>query len=149
MNSDARFYIKTLGFVVLFAAIIGYGLFTSRFLIEGPIVTIDSPKNGTTETSPLVEIDGTAQNITYITLDDRQIYIDATGHFSEKLLLQPGYSIIKVYAKDRFGRSVTKQLGLVYLSSSVPSTITNTGATTAATATASQEATSSGTTTRP
>lgn len=133
MNSDARFYLKTFCFIVLFAAIIGYGIFTSRYLIEGPIVTIDSPQNGATETSPLVEIDGTAQNITYISLDDRQIFIDENGRFSEKLLLQPGYSIIKVYAKDRFGRSTTKTLGLVYLSSkvpSVPTAITNSSATT-------------------
>lgn len=132
MNNDARFYIKTIGFIALFVVIIGYGIFTARHLIEGPLVTIDSPKNGDTVTSPLVEIDGSAENITYISLDDRQIFIDATGHFSEKLLLQPGYSIMKVYAKDRFGRTTTKTLGLVYLSSSVPSKITTnvTGTTT-------------------
>ena len=143
MNSDARYYIKISLFSLLFIAIIGYGLFTSRHLIEGPIVTIDSPKDGATETSPLVEIDGTAQNITFISLDDRQIYIDENGHFSEKLLLQPGYSIIKIYAKDRFGRSTTQELGLVYLSSKVPyvspqiiSTSTSTGTDTPATTTA-------------
>lgn len=135
MNSDARFYIKIIGFILLFGLIAGYALFTSRFLIEGPIITIDSPKNGSTMTSPLVEIRGSAQNITFITLDDRQIFIDANGDFDEKLLLQPGYSIIKVYAKDRFGRSATKTLGLVYLPSAVPSKMTDTDTTDGATTT--------------
>ena len=91
----------------------GYGLFQAHKYIEGPVVTIYSPQNGATFSSPLVEIDGRAQNVSFLKLDDRQIFTDTSGRFSEKLLLSPGYNIITLDAQDKFGKTVSKKLELV------------------------------------
>lgn len=115
MKNDARFYIKAIGLTLLFGSLSVYGIFTARHLIEGPIITVTSPANGALVGNSLVEIQGNVQNISFITLNDRQIYADEKGNFKEKLLLYPGYSIMKLYAKDRFGREITKGLSLVYV----------------------------------
>jgi len=83
-------------------------------LASGPGLMIKSPTPNTAVYSPLVEITGQAKRISRIYLDDNQIFTDERGRFKEKLLLAPGYNIIKLRAQDRFGRQVERRFGLVY-----------------------------------
>jgi hypothetical protein len=94
--------------------IVGYGCYEARHLIAGPEVSILTPKNGDTLTSDYIEITGTAENIAYISLNDRQIYIDDKGNFKESLLLSPGYNKEVIVAKDKFGRVKHETIELVY-----------------------------------
>jgi predicted ATPase len=80
----------------------------------GPVISISEPSNGATLTSSLIEVLGTTKNISSINLNDRQIFINESGAFEEKLLLSPGYNIITFRAEDRFGRKTQKVLELVY-----------------------------------
>jgi hypothetical protein len=57
---------------------------------------------------------GEAKNVSYLSLNGRQIFTDESGTFSEKLLLPYGYTIMTLKARDRFGRSRTYTLELVY-----------------------------------
>ena len=99
----------------LFAiAILGYALFQARNIISGPIVIVQEPENGATLDYSLVDIKGTAKNISHISMNDRQIFTDDKGEFNEKLLLSYGYNIITIKAKDRFGRDTEKTLELIY-----------------------------------
>ncbi len=100
--------ISLLGVIIL-----GYGLFQAQKYIEGPIITIYSPQNGATYTSPLIEVNGRAQNVAYLALDGRQIFTDTSGRFSEKLLLSPGYTILTLRGQDEFGKIISKQIELV------------------------------------
>ena len=100
--------------------IAGYSYYRTKDFIEGPVVTINYPSDGETIYSPVVEITGTAKNISYITLDDRQIYTDESGNFSEKLLLYPGYNIISIKVRDKFDRQKEKVLEVVYKSKNGP-----------------------------
>jgi hypothetical protein len=109
--------IKILLSVIIFLLILGYGLFQARNIIIGPELTILTPKNGDNVTNPLVTVTGVATNITRISLDDRQIFVDNKGNFSEKLLVPSGYTIIKVAAQDKFGRTTQKLVELNYTSS--------------------------------
>lgn len=101
-------------FLVITLLIVGYVLFQSKNLISGPQVTVIEPKDGATLSYNLVTVKGSAKNIAYIHLNDRLIFIDETGQFNEKLIAPPGYSIIKIEAQDKFGKS-TKQFIHVYL----------------------------------
>jgi len=96
------------------ALIIGYSLYQSRNLRSGPQLNIVSPINGALSTTSTTQIQGVAKNITSISLNDRPIFVDEDGNFSENLLLSYGYNIIGISAKDKFGRSVSKRLELVY-----------------------------------
>jgi len=82
--------------------------------IIGPTITISSPTNGESVGNSLIELKGTAKNISYISVNDRRIFTDEEGVFKEKLLLYPGYNIISVKAEDRFDRNIEKTLELVY-----------------------------------
>ncbi|MBM2817491.1 MAG: seg [Parcubacteria group bacterium] len=94
--------------------IFGYSLYQSRNLFMGPVITISEPKNGSTAQEQLIKIAGTAKNIKKISLDDRPIYVDESGVFSEKLLLSEGYNVIKISAWDKFNKKTEKTIELVY-----------------------------------
>jgi hypothetical protein len=122
--------IKILLSVIIFLLILGYGLFQARNLIIGPEITILTPKNGENVTNPLVIVTGVAINITKISLDDRQIFVDKKGNFSEKLLVPSGYTIIKLVTQDKFGRTTQKLVELNYTASAdASSTIATSSAT--------------------
>lgn len=108
MNRNASFYFKT-GMLGLFIVIIfSYSFLQTKNLIFGPVIYLNSPVSGKTYTSPLIEIKGLAKNANYLKMDDRPIFTDKEGNFSEKMLLSPGYNIIKFEALDKFGNKVEK-----------------------------------------
>lgn len=99
--------------IVVILGVAGYCYHQSSRLIDGPQVTIISPLNGSSSSSPLTEIVGIAKNISKITLNDRQIFIDDNGNFSERLLLSDGYNILKIDAQDKFGKKTEKKIEIV------------------------------------
>ena len=94
--------------------ILGYSFYQSRNLLMGPVITIDEPKNGLATEEQMIKIAGAAKNIKSISLDDRPIFIDEAGSFSEKLLLSNGYNIIKISAWDKFNKKTDKLIEVVY-----------------------------------
>ena len=111
---DGKFAIRAIIITVFILTIVGYSLFQANKFITGPKIYINSPTDGETTATSSVDIAGQAKNIAFISLDDKPIFIDEQGNFSEKLLLYPGYNIIKMFAKDHFGRTTEKQIGVVY-----------------------------------
>jgi hypothetical protein len=99
---------------LIVVGIIGYSLFQARNLIRGPQLTLQYPRDGATLTEPLVTLKGVATNITFISLNNRQIFVDKNGEFIEQLLLSPGYNLWSIDVKDKFGRVVSKRIQLVY-----------------------------------
>lgn len=91
-----------------------YVYFQSYNLIKGPIITTTFPTNGSVVGNSLVDIKGKAKNISYISLNDRQIFTNKEGVFNEKLLLSYGYNLITISAKDRFGRNTREILEIIY-----------------------------------
>lgn len=112
-SGSALQHIRTTVIAAILVLVAGYSLFSARHIIEGPQIKIKNPTNGKAFTESLISIEGKAKNVAFITLNDRQIFVDEQGKLQEKLLLSPGYNIIKLYARDKFGREVTKQLELV------------------------------------
>ncbi|HUD02771.1 MAG TPA: hypothetical protein VMR46_01975 [Candidatus Paceibacterota bacterium] len=103
--------------VIAFAvlSISAYGFFEARRLIEGPIITIEYPINGSATSSTGVIISGTAQNISFLTINDLPSYTDKSGHFSELLSIPPGFTVLTVQAVDRFGRRAAKSVSIQVL----------------------------------
>ncbi len=114
MTLIKRANIKTVIFILLLLGILGYTYFQMQNLVTGPVLTISEPQSGDVFTSSLVEISGAAKNISSISLNDRQIYIDESGAFKEKILLSKGYNIVTIRAEDRFGIETKEVLELVY-----------------------------------
>lgn len=103
-NARTYFIRGTIAAVVLLIAF--YTLFELRHLITGPVVAVSYPQNGVTVTEALIEIRGSTKNVAYLTLNDRQIFVDSKGNLREPLLLAVGYNVLRLAAKDRFGRKV-------------------------------------------
>ena len=99
---------------IIFGTIIAlYSTFQAWKLLSGPIIEIYNPQNGATYNEALIEIAGRARNISYINLDDRPIFTDKNGYFKEKLLLSPGYNVIKLNASDKFKTYTEKRLEVI------------------------------------
>jgi hypothetical protein len=108
--------IMSVGIWVLFIlCIIGYAIYQSRAVREGPVITVSTPQNGATVTEPLIRVSGVATQAKELYLDGRGIFIDLKGHFNEELLLLPGYNIIELTAKDAGGRETRTTIELAYI----------------------------------
>jgi len=77
------------------------------------VIQVFEPKNGEMLTSPLINIKGKAQNISYINMNGRQIFVNEGGIFDEKYIMAKGRNIITIEAKDRFDRMERKILDIV------------------------------------
>ena len=118
---NARTYLIRGTFAVVVLLIALYTIFELRHLIAGPIIALSYPLNGMTVADPLIEIAGSTKNVTHLTLNDRQIFVDSKGELRESLLLASGYNVLRIEARDRFGRKVTHTLEVV-VAESVAST---------------------------
>lgn len=85
--------------------VVGYGLFEARRLIAGPELHILSPRPYSATSSAVVTIEGTAENISFLTINDAPAYTDESGKFVYRYAPPAGYTVVLVAAIDRFGRS--------------------------------------------
>ncbi len=91
----------------------GYAAYESRNLINGPGLEIKEPTSGFTTENSVVEIVGKVKNISFISLNDRQITVDEAGWFKEKVILSSGYNIFKISVHDKFGREKERLVELI------------------------------------
>jgi Glucodextranase, domain B len=113
MNQNALYYLKRGLLIALVVTVLSYSLFQTRNIIFGPSIELTSPIDGETYTNPLLEVKGVAENVKSLELDDRPIFTDTKGNFSEKLLLSPGYNILKLEATDKFGKKLDKIIQVI------------------------------------
>ena len=99
--------------IILFLLLIAYSLYQARALLVGPQIWIENPQDGDTVENPLVIVEGQSKNIAWISLNDRQIFTNEKGEWSEKVLVSPGLSIMTMKARDRFGRETKKSVQIV------------------------------------
>lgn len=119
---NARTYLIRGTFAVAVLLIALYTLFELRHLIAGPVVALSYPQNGATVADPLIEITGTTRNVARLTLNDRQIFVDSKGTLRESLLLASGYNVLRIEARDRFGRTVMRTLEVVVVETTASTT---------------------------
>ncbi len=99
--------------LTLIALIVGYIIFQGRFLIAGPqIVLAEEPPSH--NNVRMLTLSGQAFNITHLYLNGRQIFTDEAGHFREALVLENGYTITTLKARDRFGRETRVERSFVF-----------------------------------
>jgi len=115
MKSNSKKIINLTIFIVTAGIVVGYSLFETRNIWHGPQISVESPQNGSTVTEEIIDLKGVATNAQSIFIDDRPIFIDSTGNFTEKLILAKGYNTISIQARDRFGSEIEKVLEFVLL----------------------------------
>jgi hypothetical protein len=91
--------------------------FELRKVIAGPKVTITcktNPCERVVTQDKLYSLSGNTVNISDIHIGDRKIYTDTSGKFNEYIILYPGSNNLSIFAKDRFGKEVKKDISVYY-----------------------------------
>src|SRR3989344_7282188 len=101
---------KYLILIILSILLVLYAMYQARFLIQGPQIVVTSHQNGFSVGGHLITIEGLARNASWLSLNDRQIFTDESGAWSERVVVPSGGSVIKVRATDRFGRETTENI---------------------------------------
>jgi len=114
MRHDFKFWLKMGGLVLLFAVILGYSYFKTKDLFKGVRLTVEGLTDGETIDNSFLKISGTAKKAVYVSINDREIFIDSNGVFNDSLILIPGYNIIEIKARGRFGKEKKKVYQIVY-----------------------------------
>ncbi len=114
MNTNVKKILQIGGFALFFVLIILYAFFRSHDLIFGVQIKNVNIADGTKVENSIIEIKGNAKNAVHLTLNGREISIDQTGNFDETIALLPGYNIITIVAKDKFGSIDEKDYKLIY-----------------------------------
>jgi hypothetical protein len=138
-----RLKLRYLLLLIAIIVICGYAFFEARGLITGPIIAITSPHSGAVITEPLIHITGTTRRINAISMNGRAIFISEEGTTDEPIALLPGYNEVLFTGTDRFGKTTTVELILMYEPTDsapvfLPSFSTNTASTTSANATSTE-----------
>ena len=114
MDTSAKKILKISSISVFFILIVIYAFFRSSDLIFGVKIKNVNVVNGTKVMNAAMDIKGNAKNATELTLNGREISVDQIGNFNETIALLPGYNIINIKAKDKFGYVDEKNYKLIY-----------------------------------
>jgi hypothetical protein len=114
MNGNIKKIIKIVGLSIFFLLIVLYAFFNSRNLIFGVKIRNVNLVNGSTVKENVIRITGTAKNAINLTLNGREISVDQQGNFDETIALLPGYNIINLKARDKFGHIDEKNYQLMH-----------------------------------
>ena len=133
--------LKFIGLSVLFCFMVGYGVWIGRDLIFGISLNISGIQNNETVATSTLDLTGMAYHATEITVNGRTVSVEENGAWHDTIALLNGYNIIKVSAKDKFGRTISKVFTINYAeppSKMTPAEVTpTTPATSTATSTSS------------
>lgn len=108
----ARHPLTAFFIVVAVVGLFGYGLFEARRILEGPVITIESPEDGSATSSTGIIFAGRAQNISFLSINDKPSFADEQGRFAELLSVPPGFTVLTVAATDRFGRKTSRSVSI-------------------------------------
>jgi len=114
MITSEKKILKIAGLSVFFLLIFIYAFFGSHNLIFGVKIKNVNILDGAKVSDSVIEVTGNAKNAINLVLNGREISIDQKGDFNETIALLPGYNIINIKAKDKFGYSDEKNYKLIY-----------------------------------
>lgn len=109
-NKNMKWWVGIVSTTLLFFII---GIFSYEkmcFIFKG--VKIEATLERKTETS-LTKITGNASKAVYLSLNGREIFIDKEGNFSESIAVLPGFSVVTLNARDKFGKTALKTFEIV------------------------------------
>jgi hypothetical protein len=91
-----------------------YAFFRSKDLILGVKIKNVNIVDGAKVTNNILNVTGVAKNAVDLTLDGREISVDQQGNFNETIALLPGYNIVDIKARDKFGHTDERNYKLIY-----------------------------------
>lgn len=123
MHTKNRQRAKRILLALGLSAIILYGYYEFRGFLYGPELDIVTPLHGSSVTSPVIDVTGTTERITKISLNGNPIFVDEKGAFSQRISLVPGHNYLTMSVEDRFGNVKTESFEVIYVPHSPPSRV--------------------------
>ncbi|MFA6515178.1 MAG: hypothetical protein WCT42_02855 [Candidatus Paceibacterota bacterium] len=109
-NKNMKWWLGIISCVALFSFILFFSYEKMFFLVKGVEIKATITQK---DDSSLAVVEGIASKATHITLNGREIFIDKEGNFSESIAILPGFSIVTLDARDKFGKTAIKKFELV------------------------------------
>ncbi len=101
---------------ILLSSVIGVFMlvaYNTKDLFFGAPFAVHTAVDGATVTDSFLPIKGVAKHASALEINGRVVAMDKTGTFSDGVVLSPGYNIIEISQRDRFGKEKTKVVHLV------------------------------------
>lgn len=108
-EKNIKWWIGTMSCVLLFVFIGIFVYAKMNFIWRGVRISAVLER---TDSSKIATIKGNAEKAVHLTINGREIFIDKKGNFTEAVSPLPGYSVITIFAKDKFGKIAEKKFEL-------------------------------------
>lgn len=102
-----------LGFTLLGILFALYLYHQARSFINGPMITLNALP--VMQHERRITLTGETENIVAFYVNGKEIYTDEEGVFAQPIVLENGYTILTLTAKDRFGRHTSLTQEFVYV----------------------------------
>jgi len=93
--------------IMVIGLIFGYFWHQISYLINPPSIKIAQPIPDFATQDRSVEISGQTESDVYLKVNRKEIYVDSKGNFSSIISLESGLNILRIEARDRFGKTTT------------------------------------------
>jgi len=93
--------------IIVIALVFGYFWHQLSYLLNPPSVKITQPAPDLTINERFIEVSGQTESNVYLTINGKEVYVDDRGYFQSVISLESGLNILKIEAKDRFGKTST------------------------------------------
>ncbi|MBP7832988.1 MAG: helix-turn-helix domain-containing protein [Candidatus Levybacteria bacterium] len=101
---------KTLLILGVVLIILGYIMYQFSFLVVGPKLEIQSPKEGSVVSENIVVVSGKTEPSANVLVNGEDVYVDLSGAFKKTLYLESNQEQIEIVAKNRYGKETKKQV---------------------------------------
>jgi len=95
------------GGILIISLIFGYFWHQLSYLINPPVIKITQPALDLTIYEKSTEIFGQTDPDVYLTINDKEVYVDSRGYFQSVINLELGLNTLRIKVKDRFGKTNT------------------------------------------
>lgn len=109
-NKNIKWWISIGSFVFLFTFIFVFAYAKMNFIVKGVKVLAEINRSSNEK---IVEVRGNAKNAVFLSLNGREIFIEKDGNFKEDISTLPGYGVITLVAKDKFGNVSEKKFEVI------------------------------------
>lgn len=109
-NKNMKWWVGIMSTILLFLVI---GIFSYEkmcFIFKGVEIEANIEKK---DDSTLATVSGNAAKAINLTLNGREIFIDKEGNFSESIAMLPGFSVVTLNARDKFGKTAEQKFEIV------------------------------------
>ncbi len=100
----------TVGLVI---AVCVFAFGNMRDLLFGSPLSVRIAPDGTTLSDGFLPVSGKAKHARSVSVNGRPLAIDREGHFSDGVILSPGYNVVEVALQNQFGKQKVKIYRLV------------------------------------